>query len=100
MPGDTWRAEEVSISVKYSQVELSEDIPAAPTLGAPVVGSEEYAKVKRWHVNRVFYFLIFSSVACLATVVFAPTPVVQGAALVVWGGSVGLARFLLAGAYR
>ncbi len=53
-----------------------------------------------WHVKGAFYFLICSSALCLGAVVLAPQPAVQGTALGTWVASAGLARFLLAGAYR
>jgi hypothetical protein len=99
MAGDTRQSEQVELVIKYSH-ELSEDIPPEPGTAEAVISPEEFTKVKKWHVNRVFYFLICSTVICLATVAIVPNFVVEEAAVGVWIGSVGLARYLLAGAYR
>jgi hypothetical protein len=99
MPGDERRNEQVRITIEYAG-ELSEDVSPEAGGARVVIGPEQYAKVKKGHVNLVFYFLAFSSALCLGTVAFVPRPVVQETALCIWAGSVGLARFLLAGTYR
>ena len=98
MPGDTRHSQQVSLTIKYS--ELSEDVTSDPIGIGAVVGPEKYAKVKKWHINRVFYFLTCSSAMCLGTVALVPNPVVQGTALAIWAGSVGIGKFLLSGAYH
>lgn len=100
MPGDTRHSEEIKVTVHYSQIQLSEDITPEHIRGLPIVGPEEYAKVKKWHVNRVFYFLICSFILCLTAVAFDPTTPVQAAAAAVCAGSIGLAKFLLQDAYQ
>jgi hypothetical protein len=97
MRGDARRTEQVRVSIKY---ELSEDVSPTPGIADPVMGPAEYTKVKKQYVNRVFYFLAFTSVVCLVAVAVVPNPVVQETALGVWVGAAGLARFLLAGAYH
>jgi hypothetical protein len=99
MPGDKRRSQQVKVTIEYAG-ELSEDISPQHEGARAVIGPERFAKVKRGHVNLVFYFLTCSSAMCLGTVALVPRPVVQGTALAIWAGSVGLARFLLAGAYR
>jgi hypothetical protein len=97
MDGDARRTEQVRLSIRY---ELSEDVSPTPGMADPVLGPAEYSKVKKQQINRVFYFLAFSTVVCLGAVAAVPNPVVQETALGVWVGAAGLARFLLAGVYR
>jgi hypothetical protein len=78
---------------------LSEDETPLPGISVPVLGPEVYVKVEKWRVNRVFYYLAFTSVICLAAVAIVPTTV-KATALAIWLSSLGLAKFLLAGAYR
>ncbi len=98
MHGDA-RNEQVKVKIKYSY-ELSENIPPEPTKAGVVISPEEYAKVKKWHINRIFYFLIISSLMCLTTAALVPNPEVQVTALTIWAGSAAIAKRLLAGAYR
>ena len=51
-------------------------------------------------INRVFYFLAFTSTICLVAVMVAPRAEVHLVAIAIWGGSIGLARYLLRRAYR
>jgi hypothetical protein len=98
MTGDTKHTKRVHVSFMYQ--ELSEDLVPLPGKPEPVTAPEEYARTRKWHVKRVFYFLICSSGLCLGAVALVPKPVVQGTALGIWAASVGLARYLLTGAYR
>ncbi len=95
-PSDTRRKQNVRVKIEY----LSEDVLPEPGKPEPVTGDTEYTKVQKWYVSRVFHFLTGTSVACLAAVALTRNPVVQGTAVAIWAGSAGLARFLLAGAYR
>ena len=99
MSGDTRRIRHVELTLKYSGA-LSED--EAPQPGKPeiVVSPQTYVKARKWHISRVFYFLTLTSALCLATVALVPKPVVQATVLGIWAASVGLAQYLLAGAYR
>jgi hypothetical protein len=99
MPGDKRRNQQVKVTIEYAG-ELSEDVSPEPGGVRAVIGPERFAKVKRWHVNLVFYFLAGSSAMCLGAVAFVPRPAVQATAVAIWAGSAGLARFLLAGTYR
>jgi hypothetical protein len=99
MPGDTRHNEHVNVTIKYSR-HLSEDVIPESGEAQPAISPQNFEKVSKWHINRVFYFLVGSSVLCLATVAVDPHPVVQGTVLTIWAGSVGLARFLLGNAYR
>ncbi len=98
MPGDTSH-QQVKVKVRYSY-ELSEDTRPEPGTAQAVISPEEFTKVKKWHINRIFYFLIASSLMCLATAALVPNPEVQVTAVAVWTGSAAIARRLLAGAYR
>jgi hypothetical protein len=94
---DIRRKQQVKLKIEY----LSEDVLPEPGKAEPViVGGEEFAKVEKWRVNRVFYFLTGSSIACLTVAALVPNPAVQGTAIAIWAGSVGLAKILLADAYR
>jgi hypothetical protein len=57
-------------------------------------------KVEKWRVNRVFYFLAFISVICLAAVAIVSTTTEKATAAGIMLGWLGLARFLLADAFR
>jgi hypothetical protein len=98
MPGDARHTKRVDVTIRYQ--ELAEDLVPEPGKPEAVIGTEEFARIRKWHVKRVFYFLICSSALCLSAVVLAPQPAVQGTALGIWAASAGLARYLLAGAYR
>lgn len=93
---DTRRKQHVNFKIEY----LSEDIIPESRELQPILADEGFAKVKRWHVDRVFYFLAGISVICLSVVAVVPNPVVQASAGAIWAGSAGLARYLLKGAYR
>jgi hypothetical protein len=99
MPGDTRHIQHVELTFKYSE-ELSEDEIPRPGRPDPVIASETYTRVRKWHIKRVFYFLTCSSALCLAAVALVPRPAVQATALGIWATSAGLARFLLTGTYR
>lgn len=86
--------------IQLNNEELSEDEVPQPGLPWPVIGTEEFVKVRKWQINRVFGFLVAIAATCMSAVVTAPHAAVLGIAVAVWAGSVFLARFLLAGAYR
>ena len=98
MSDDARHTKRLDVTSRYQ--ELSEDLVPEPGKPETVIAPEEFARIRKWHVKRVFYFLICSSALCLGAVVLAPQPAVQGTALGIWVASAGLARFLLAGAYR
>jgi hypothetical protein len=98
MHSDEMHYPEVNTTTKYNQI--SEDEEAKPGKAEVIVGPTQYLKVKKWRINRVFYFLISISVICLTTTALVPDPAVQATALAIWAGSAGLARYLLADAYR
>lgn len=99
MSGDTRRTQRLELTLKYSD-ELSEDERPAPGIPGILLVPEDYIRVRKWHVKRVFYFLTCTSALCLAAIVLAPEPAVQVTALGIWATSAGLAQFLLADAYR
>jgi hypothetical protein len=99
MSGSTRRIQHLEVNLKYSD-ELSEDEKPEPGRLGIVVMPDRYTRVRKWHVNRVFYFLICTSALCLATVALVPKPSVQATALGIWATAAGVAQFLLAGAYR
>jgi hypothetical protein len=100
MSGDTRHIQQhVELTFKYSE-ELSENERPRPGKPETVIVQEDYARVRKWHIKRVFYFLTCSSALCLTTVALVPAPAVQATALGIWATSAGLAQFLLAGAYR
>jgi hypothetical protein len=73
-----------------------------PEAGLPVaiISPDEYVKVSKWKVNRVFYFLSFTSLGCLSAVVLRSTPVVETAASTIFVSSAALAWRLLSSAYN
>jgi hypothetical protein len=99
MPGDTRHSQRVEMTFRYSE-ELSED--EMPPLGRtdPVITQDGYARVKKWQIQRAFYFLTATSTLCLTAVALVPRPPMQATALGIWVASAGLARFLLSGAYQ
>lgn len=99
MSGDARRVQRLELTFKYSD-ELSENEDPEPGMSAIALLPEDYSRVKKWHVRRVFYFLTCTSALCLATVALVPKPAVQVTALGIWATSAGLAQFLLANAYR
>jgi Flp pilus assembly protein TadB len=96
--GDRRHNEELSVHIKYSE-EIAEQLKPAPGIAEPVYGPENYARVERWKINRVFYFLSFISVGCLCALVLSPVPTVQVAVVGIWTGAAGLCRYLLSTAY-
>lgn len=100
MAGDAHHNEDVSLQITYKR-EYKEDVQNPGTeLSYPAQSPEEFIKVAQWKINRIFYFLIFTSIGCMSAVVLAPGHIVAMTAGVIWINSVGLARFLLSGAYR
>lgn len=99
MSGDTRHIQHVELTFTYSE-ELSENELPRPGKPETVIVHEDYARVKKWHIKRVSYFLTCTSTLCLATVALVPKPAVQATVLGIWATSAGLAQFLLAGAYR
>jgi hypothetical protein len=99
MSGDARRVQRLELTFKYSD-ELSENEDPEPGMPQITLLAQDYVKVKKWHVRRVFYFLTSTSALCLATVALVPKPAVQVTALGIWATSAGLAQFLLATAYR
>jgi hypothetical protein len=95
-PLPSWRAGAKSLSSQ----ELSEDVVPGPGKPEIVLAPQEYIKVRKWHVTRVFYFLTGSSVLCLGAVSLVPKPAVYATAVAVLAVSAGLARFLLTQAYQ
>lgn len=98
MPGDERRNQRVSLTIKYSQ-EISENEIPEPSQPGAIIGPTKDT-LERGHVNRVYYFLVSSSTACLTAVALVPNPTVAGAAGAVWVGSVGLGKYLLRDTYR
>ncbi len=98
MIGDKNHREEISLQVKYSQ-EISEQSQKGEGLSEPVLGPEDFVKVKRWKIDRVFYFLAFISTVCMCALVISPTPVVQVVVISIWTSSAAFANHLLGGAY-
>jgi hypothetical protein len=99
MSGDIRHRQHVEVTFTYLE-ELSEDEAPLPGRSEPVIVPETYTRVRKWHVNRVFYFLTSTSALCLLAVVLAPRTPVQATALGIWMASAGLARFLLSETYR
>jgi hypothetical protein len=99
MSGDARRVQRLELTFKYSD-DLSEDETPEPGMPGVVLLPQDYVRVRKWHVRRVFYFLSCTSALCLATVALVPKPAVQVTALGIWATSAGLAQFLLASAYR
>jgi hypothetical protein len=99
MSGDSRRVQRLELTFTYSD-ELSEDEDPEPGMSGITLLPQDFARVRKWHVSRVFYFLTCTSALCLATVALVPKPAVQVTALGIWATTAGLAQFLLAGAYR
>lgn len=99
MTGDSRRVQRLELMFKYSD-ELSEDEDPGPGMSRITLLPQDYARVKKWHVRRVFYFLTCTSALCLGTVALVPKPAVQVTVLGIWATTAGLAQFLLASAYR
>lgn len=95
-PSHAGRKENIQLNIE----EISEDELPQPGLPVPVVGVEEFIKVRKWQVNRVFVFLTAIAGTCLSAVVASQSLVVLGAVIAIWVGAVLLAKFLLTGTYR
>jgi hypothetical protein len=95
-PSDIRRKQNVSVKIEY----LSEDVLPNPGKPEPVIHGPDFTKVRKWYVNRVFHFLTGVSMGCLVAVALDRNAVVQATAATICAGSFGLAKFLLAGAYR
>jgi hypothetical protein len=94
MRGDT-RKERVKVKIKYSH-ELSEDVSPEPGTAQPVISPEEFIRVKQRHINRIFCFLIVSSMICLTVAALRPIPEVLVTVGAVWAGLCETARRQLA----
>ena len=99
MPGDARQPKKHRRIRFYYSREIRVYDQSQPGKPSPAIVDTGYTKARRRRISGVFYFLTGASASCLGAVVIAPNPVVQATALTVWAGSVGLARFFLAGAY-
>jgi hypothetical protein len=99
MAGDVRHTQHFELTFRYIE-ELSENEIPRPGGLEPVIAPEAYVRFRKWHIKRVFYFLTCCSALCLAAVALVPQTAVQLTALGMWAASVGLARYLLTGAYR
>jgi hypothetical protein len=90
--------EDSSAQIKYSE-EVVEQFKPDKIIVDPVLGPNIYIRAEKWRINRVFYFLCFISVACLATVMISPQLPVEIAVASIWSGAVALSRYLLSSAY-
>jgi hypothetical protein len=95
---DSYDNEEFSAQIKYSE-EVAEQLKQFKRIADPVLGPNVYIRAEKWRINRVFYFLSFISVACLATVMLSPQLPVEVAVAGIWSGAVALSRYLLGSAY-
>jgi hypothetical protein len=78
---------------------IAEDGIPQPGKSEIVLSPHEYIKVRKWHITRVFYFLVCSSALCLTAVMLVPGPTVEATAVAVLAASVSLAKFLLSDAH-
>lgn len=98
MPGDTRRTQRVELTLTYSE-ELSEDeipLPGKPDI---VALRQDYVRVRKSRVKRVFYFTTCTSAFCPTMIaVLSPNIAIQVTALAVWAVSAGVAHVLITGA--
>lgn len=101
---DSYENDEFSAPIKFSE-EVAEQLNSVKQLNPvnkiadPVLGPTIYIRAEKWRINRVFYFLSFISVACLAAVMLSSQLPVEVAVASIWSGAVALSRYLLSSAY-
>lgn len=100
MPGDTRRTQRVELTLTYSE-ELSEDEKPSPGKPDIVVLRQDYVRVRKSRIKRVFYLTTCTSAFCPAMIAaLSPSTAVQVTALAIWAASAGVAHFLLSSAYQ
>lgn len=100
MPGDTRRTQRVELTLTYSE-ELSEDEQPSPGRPAIVLLPQDYVRVRKSRIKRVFYFTTCTSAFCPAMIAaLSPNLAIQVAALGIWAVSAGIAHVLINGAYQ
>ena len=97
--GDRFQNDEPTLPIKYSE-EIAERLTPASSIAEPVLGPNTYIRAEKWRINRVFYFLSFTSVVCLGTLMLSPQPAIEVAVVSIWSGAVALSRYLLSSAYN
>jgi hypothetical protein len=81
--------------------EVTEQLIPLPGNALPVQAEMDgIIMAEQKKIDRVFYYLVFVTGACLAAVVVSPRPEVRLVAFGIWSGSAALARYLLRRSYR
>ena len=97
MSDDTRKRENFSLQISYREEYTEEEYPNTD-LAYPVQSPESFVKVRVTGNNRMLFYLAVISIVCLAALVLAPVPIVQGAAAAIWLGSLKLAQRMLTNA--
>ena len=93
-------SEDASSQTTYPS-EYKENVQNPGTsLSYPVVGPKELIPVTQAKIDRVFFYLFFTSLACTGAVMLVPNQIVEAVVGTIWISSIGLARFLLGSAYH
>lgn len=80
--------------------EIEEDERPKPGMSTPVEIQGDRVLTEKWRIDRVFYYLAFTSIVCLTAVLISPSPEVRMVAAGMWVGAAALAKYLLSRAYR
>jgi hypothetical protein len=91
--------EELGGQTSYAKEIAEQEMPARG-LAQSALGNINYIRAEKWRINRVFYFLSFVSVACLAAIIISPYVPVEITVVGIWTSAVALSRYLLRAAYN
>lgn len=86
--------ENLNLEITFRQEYVEDEHPKGD-LVYPVQSPESYMRVSASVSNKILVFLAGMSIICLGALVVAPIPIVQGAAGVIWLGSLKFAHQML-----
>jgi len=96
---DKHHSEEINVSIRYSE-ETIENLQPEYGISYPVQGPSTFSKVEKWKVDRVYYFLCFTTIICIGALIWRPLPDIQATVASTWVSAATLSRYLLKNAYH
>jgi len=80
---------------------LSEDErQVEPGVPRPVVHQTDRIVVAKWQIKSTYYYLMFTSMICIAAILIDPSDNVRLVALAIWASAAGVGGALLSRTYR
>lgn len=79
---------------------LSEDERMEPGVPQPVLHQTDRIVVAKWKIKSAYYYLIFTSVLCIAAILIDQSDNVRLVALAIWASAAAVGGALLRWTYR